>query len=109
MKVNVHLSITDYDRNLIADRLDGKKSKRLVTRKEINELVAGFLDQYVRDQYDAECEAEIQAPARKEINELVAGFRAQAEIDFCSDDCCTRNELLQTRVNKLQHKLDTLK
>ena len=100
MNVNVKLSITDYDRNLIADRLDGKKSKRLVTRKEINELVAGFLDQYVRDQYDAECDAEIQVPA---------SLVDQEEIDFCSDDCCTRNELLQTRVNKLQHKLDTLK
>ena len=31
----------------------------------------------------------------------------QGNLNFCSDDCCTRNDLLQRRVNILQHRLDT--
>ena len=43
MKVNVGIELTDEQRNALADWLDGKQTKRLATRRDVNELVTGLL------------------------------------------------------------------
>ena len=43
------VSITDPERNLIARKLAGKNVKRMVSRKEINEMVAGFMEGLLQD------------------------------------------------------------
>ena len=42
MKTNVNIELTDTQRNLIACLLDGKLSKREITRKEVVELTEAF-------------------------------------------------------------------
>lgn len=49
MNVNIKISITDPERNLIARKLDGKNIKRMISRKEVNELVAGFMEGLLSD------------------------------------------------------------
>lgn len=44
MIVNVKLSLTDEERNRLAKLIDGKVSKRLATRKDVNEFVCGLID-----------------------------------------------------------------
>lgn len=44
MKTNVSVVLTDEQRNALACRVSGKSVKRLITRREVNELVAGFFD-----------------------------------------------------------------
>lgn len=43
MNVNVKLTITDEERDILADYLDGKASKRLATRKDVNSFVQGCI------------------------------------------------------------------
>ena len=44
MKVNVKLSLSDEERNIMAVNISGKDSKRMVTRAEVNEFVQGCMD-----------------------------------------------------------------
>jgi hypothetical protein len=44
MNVNVKLSITDEWRNLLAGYIDGTQTKRLATRKDINQFVQGCIE-----------------------------------------------------------------
>lgn len=44
MNTNIKIKLTDPERNLIARKLDGKKTKRMISRKEVNDLVAGFVE-----------------------------------------------------------------
>lgn len=47
MNLNVKLSITDADRNVIARKMAGKNIKRLASRSDIVELVNGFITGYL--------------------------------------------------------------
>ena len=44
MNVNIKISMSDEDRNIMAMNLTGKISKRMVTRAEVNQFVQGCLD-----------------------------------------------------------------
>tara|TARA_R110002049_G_scaffold49247_6_gene141088 strand:+ start:15721 stop:16023 length:303 start_codon:yes stop_codon:yes gene_type:complete len=43
VKTNVSINLTDEERNIIAKRLQGKEVKSMVTRKELGDLVQGFV------------------------------------------------------------------
>lgn len=43
MKTNVSVELTDEQRDALANMLDGKQSARLLTRKDVNEMVAAFM------------------------------------------------------------------
>lgn len=43
MKTNVAITLTDEQRSHLANLLDGKPSKRLATRAEVNALVNAFV------------------------------------------------------------------
>jgi len=44
MNVNVKVRITDAERNTLAGYLDGNSSKRLATRKDVNDFLRGCID-----------------------------------------------------------------
>ena len=47
MKTNVPVELTDLERNMLAQIIDGKQSQRTVSRKEVNEIVRGCFDSLV--------------------------------------------------------------
>ena len=70
MNVNVKLSITDIDRSLIANLLDAKETKRLATRKEITELVNGFIMGLTEHTYFEREDARFEErPVRQEFDQ----------------------------------------
>ena len=99
MNVNVKLSITDIDRDLLANYIDGKKSKRLATRADINKLVTELLDSVVHSTYGRQEDAEYRGADYGDDDDQVIE-------KFCGDDCCRQNVLLLDRVNRLQRKLE---
>ena len=44
MNVNCKISLTDEERNRLAKLIDGKVSKRLATRADVNEFVKGIIE-----------------------------------------------------------------
>lgn len=104
MNVNVKLSLDDDERRALASYLVGKPVKRLATRAEVNEIVKDLLagvtilgNRPATPRYPEESDPE-----------AVSVDETGTPAEFCSDDCCRRNDLLQTRVNRLQHRLDTM-
>ena len=53
MKTNVSIELTDAQRNAVANRIDQKVSKRMVTRAEVNALCQGAIDSLLVE----DCEA----------------------------------------------------
>lgn len=49
MNVNIKLTLTDDQRNLIKRKLTGKNIKSMASRKEVNELVEGFIAATLED------------------------------------------------------------
>ena len=49
MKTNVSIELTDEERDYIANRIDGKVTKRLATRKEISDLTLYIMSRVVGD------------------------------------------------------------
>jgi len=47
MKTIVHITLTDDERRLMADRLDGKESKRMVSRAEVAAFCKGAVDKAI--------------------------------------------------------------
>jgi len=47
MKANMSIEIDDADRNLLANFLDGKQSKRLATRKEVTGICTALFEQHM--------------------------------------------------------------
>jgi hypothetical protein len=100
MNVNVKLSISDEDRNLMSRRLTGKDSKKMVSRAEVNNWVKDQLEKFLR----------LGSPATEKVNEAIT---EREQIDFADlteqdiEDVMKQNKLLQHRINVLQHRLDT--
>ena len=44
MNVNCKISLTDEERNRLAVLVDGKNSRRLATRKDVNDFVQGCIE-----------------------------------------------------------------
>ena len=97
MNVNVRVSLTDEQRNILKKRLTGKDVKAMVTRAEVNELVYAHIHSLLNEPLAFE---HTFAPVVEEIELSNPPSR-------CSDECCRQNELLLARINRLQHKLDT--
>lgn len=104
MNVNVKLSLTDDQRRALASSIAGKPVKRLATRADVNELVNQLLATTMAGKPLGAAHV-AQVPSEP----VVAGVMHDNHLPYCSDQCCRQNELLQSRVNVLQHKLDTLK
>jgi len=52
MKTIIHLELSDLERNDLAKRIDrNQDTKRLVTRKEVTELVLALIDDEMRDDH----------------------------------------------------------
>jgi hypothetical protein len=49
MNVNIKLTLSDQERNLIARKIAGKDIKRLCSRADVNELVKGFMIGYLTE------------------------------------------------------------
>ena len=49
MKTNVAIELTDEQRSILADALDGKSSKRLATRKEVAAVCRGFIEAVLKE------------------------------------------------------------
>jgi hypothetical protein len=49
MKTNISIELTDEERDYIANRIDGKVTKRLATRKEISDLALYIMSRVVSD------------------------------------------------------------
>jgi hypothetical protein len=106
MNLNCRLTLTDEQRNNIKRNLTGKNVKALATRAEICELVNDLLEAFTSPPRPTREEPQVD-PAEYRGADYGDDEPDQAEINFCSDDCCRRNELLQRRVNILQHRIDT--
>ena len=94
MNVNVKLSLTDEQRNVLKRRLTGKDVKAMISRKEVNELVQDFIASLLT----GDAPETPEAPADEQLDLTFNGGH---------DDCCKANKLLLTRINRLQHALDT--
>jgi hypothetical protein len=60
MNVNVKLTLSDSDRNLIARKLSGKNIKRLCSRADVVEMVNGFMAGCLNET-ELELELDVQA------------------------------------------------
>ena len=49
MKVNIGLTLSDQDRNLVARKIAGKDVKRLCSRADVVDLVNGFMSGYLTE------------------------------------------------------------
>jgi hypothetical protein len=49
MNVNIHLTLTERDRNLIARKIAGKDIKRLCSRSDVVQMVEGFMAGYLAE------------------------------------------------------------
>jgi len=54
MKVNVKLDIDDRERDVLANFIDGKITKRLATRKDVVNFVGGCVDSAIMSRDDDE-------------------------------------------------------
>ena len=45
MKTNISIELDDKQRNILAIKYYGKKSKKLISRKELNRIVQKFIEQ----------------------------------------------------------------
>ena len=67
MNVNCKLTLTDMDRNILACFLSQKDVRRFATRKEVNELVYGFLESLLDDQVQTQCTGDQGPIARQRV------------------------------------------
>lgn len=91
MNVNVRISLTDEQRNVLYQKITGKKVKAMITRAGVVALVNDFIDSMLTDQA-------VSHPEQKPM---------ALTMPDAHDDCCKQNQLLLRRVNTLQHRLDT--
>ena len=45
MKTNIAIELTDKERNILAIKYYGKKSKKLISRKELKRVIQKFIEQ----------------------------------------------------------------
>ena len=110
MNVNVKLSISDEDRNLMSRRLTGKDSKKMVSRAEVNNWVKDQLEKFLRLGSPATAQIETaredeefeELKRKDELYDLGTG-----ELIEALQEAEKQNKLLLTRNNVLQHRLDT--
>jgi len=96
MNVNIKVTLTDDERNTMFRRLTGKSTKGMVSRADVNAWVKEKLERFLT----------VGSPTTEPVEEIepinIDDFTTQ---DI--EDVMKRNELLQSRVNRLQFLLDT--
>jgi hypothetical protein len=101
MKTNVSINLSDEQRRVIHENFYGGK-KGLISRKDVNMICQTAITDWLmgRNNGPEEVEEVDTTPVVREIG------------DFTDEEIAEvmkQNELLQRRVNILQHKLDTRK
>jgi hypothetical protein len=104
MNVNVKLSLTDEQRNTMFRRLTGKNTKGMVSRADVNQWVKEELERFLT----------LGSPTTETINDRGSDEYANPveEIDIDDinvEEVIKQNQLLTTRVNRLQYMLDRRK
>lgn len=97
MNVNVKVTLTDEERNVMHNRLTGTLSKKMVSRADVNEFVKAKIERFLQ----------VGSPTTEAVKDEVI-----ADIDYVNCDVkeiVKQNKLLLNRVNVLQHRLDTMK
>ena len=98
MNVNVKITLSDEQRNVMYRRISGKNVKRLISRAEVSQLVQDFIASQLSGTF-------VNEPEAPDIQEAVN----TAELsDADITETLMQNKLLHSRCNRLQHKLDTL-
>ncbi len=72
MKTNVSIELTDAERDYLATIIDGKPTKRLVTRSEVSNLVKQFIGAAV-------AQAEYSG-GKADVPESVASYQPQSDL-----------------------------
>jgi hypothetical protein len=98
MNVNVKISISDEDRNLMFRRLTGKDTKGMVSRADVNTWVKEQLERFLT----------VGSPTTERVEEIEE--REPINIDDFTqqdiEDVIKQNELLLKRVNEQQNFID---
>lgn len=96
MNVNVKLSLTDEERNVMFRRLTGKSTKGMVSRADVNEWVKKELEKFLT----------LGSPTTERVEEVIEpiNFADLTEKDI--EDVILQNELLLKRVNDQQNFID---
>lgn len=102
MNVNVKISLTDEERNIMHRRLTGKNTKGMVSRADVNQWVKTELERFLT--LGSPTTETIEEPNIEEIR------LTQEQIDELEpgeiEEVIKQNRLLTTRVNRLQYMLD---
>lgn len=113
MNLNCKLSLTDEQRNAIKRHLTGKDVKAMATRAEVCELVQELLEPFLTAPPKSHERKKAERAKRKRaafpvgMTDVPPHRPNPPAFAEGHDDCCKANELLQRRVNVLQHRLDT--
>ena len=103
MNLNCKLSFTDEQRNRIKQHLTGKPVKALATRAEICQLINDLLEAFTEPYVHVERKRDV-ATFEEDMEVIID----EGVNNACTEDCCRANELLRTRINTLQHRLDRM-
>lgn len=93
MNVNCKLSLTDEERNAMHNRLTGTSTKKMVSRADVNTWVKDQIERFIK----------VGSPTTEKV-EVKLTPEQVADIDV--EEVMKQNELLLTRVNRLQFLLD---
>ena len=106
MTTNCKIVLTESQRDRLASILDGKDNCRLATRKEICRLAAD----YVMSIADGKATGNPELDPLDEPAELPAyDDMGHGELIAALDEAERANALLRSRINTLQHRLDTMR
>lgn len=104
MNVNCKLTLTDEQRNTMFRRLTGKATKGMVSRADVCNWVNEQLERFLT----------LGSPETEQIGDKIADAMQDSisysetnidDIDVA--EVLRQNELLLSRINVLQHRLDT--
>jgi hypothetical protein len=97
MNVNVKVTLTDEERNVMANRLTGTLSKKMVSRADVNDFVKKQIERFLA----------VGSPTTETVEVEEIDHTEMSESDI--KEVMKQNKLLLSRVNVLQHRLDTMK
>lgn len=105
MNGNFKYTLTDEQRNRIHNNLSGKATKKMITRAEVSALLQKALDDLVNGKRQLAALEHREEEAREEQpKQILINLSDYSEEDVA--DLVKQNELLLSRLNRLQHRLD---
>lgn len=107
MNVNVKISISDENRRKIHENFYGGK-KGMISRKDVNAICQAAITDWLMGRNSG---PEVEAKAEEEFADQLRSDElfdmGNGELVEALIEAEKQNKLLTTRVNQLQHKLDT--